>query len=122
MADLPQGHPALGRQFFHITTAKLKPGDKLVPFNKLHPEVPESDREPWHQGKHAWRADRVWMSPYRRADLEQGERVTYEVQPSADVVHHNSTPQYDPHGLDSLGHNQWHASEATVVKKLRRRG
>lgn len=106
-----------GRQFFHVTDAKLKPGNKVVPYTQLH-GAPDPDR-PWHQGKHAWRADRVWVSPYRRRDLETDGRHSYEVEPSEDVTHLGL--RADVTGLDRLGHNQWHASEATVVKKLRRR-
>lgn len=104
-----------GMQFFHVTDAKLKPGDELKPFSEL---FPHAEPEPWHQGKHAWRADRVWMSNLRRHDLESGNRHTYAVEPGPDVEFLGL--RRDP-VLDAQGFPQFHASSARVVKKLPRR-
>lgn len=105
---------ALGKQFFHVTRAELKPGDTLKPFSELHPNA---EPEPWHQGANAWRADRVWVSTTRRHDLERGPMHSYEVEPAHDVAPLGDRRDPD---LDSLGYPQFHASSARVVRKLPR--
>ena len=104
--------PFPGQRFFHATGSKLQPGDRMQTFYERNSE---DNEDGLYVGDHAWRAQRVWMSDdAKNAKLWAGPKAyVYEIYPSSDV-----TLNEEHYDMDPEGQRQFHASSATVVRRV----
>jgi hypothetical protein len=116
--------------FLHVSRARLKPGDHLVPGGQL-PSKATSQGHAWYasQGPEvAWRMDRVWLWPslaQAREWMDIDDKAIYEVravdpEPLDCCTHTSPDPDCETGGDCGYG-QQWHAADAVVIRVVQKR-